>query len=55
LLFDLAGAAGLEAKRAQMGTGQHINNTENRAGIRLTSQPYRVYPLLYFDTAPFVE
>ena len=32
MLFDLAGAAGLEEKRTKMGTGQHINATEDRAG-----------------------
>lgn len=32
MLFDLAGAAGLEDKRTKMGTGQHINATEDRAG-----------------------
>ena len=30
MLFDLASAAGLEQKRAQMVTGQHINSTEDR-------------------------
>lgn len=27
MLFDLAGAAGLEQKRAAMASGQHINTT----------------------------
>jgi glucose-6-phosphate isomerase len=31
MLFDLAGAAGLEQKRAAMAAGQHINTTEDRA------------------------
>jgi glucose-6-phosphate isomerase len=29
MLFDLAGAAGLEQKRAAMASGQHINTTGN--------------------------
>lgn len=37
LLFDLANVAGLEEKRAKMGTGQHINETEDRAGNNLNS------------------
>ena len=32
MLFDLAGAAGLEEKRANMASGAHINSTEDRAG-----------------------
>ena len=32
MLFDLAGAAGLEDKRTKMGAGEHINATEDRAG-----------------------
>lgn len=32
MLYDLASAAGLEQKRAQMATGHHINNTEDRPG-----------------------
>jgi glucose-6-phosphate isomerase len=31
MLFDLAGAAGLESKRANMAAGVHINSTEDRA------------------------
>ena len=31
MLFDLAGAAGLEQKRAAMAAGVHINTTEDRA------------------------
>jgi glucose-6-phosphate isomerase len=32
MLFDLAGAAGLEEKRNKMATGHHVNATEDRAG-----------------------
>jgi len=35
LLFDLANVAGLEEKRAKMGTGQHINETEDRAVMHI--------------------
>lgn len=35
MLFDLASAAGLEEKRTRMGTGQHINNTEDRAVMHI--------------------
>jgi glucose-6-phosphate isomerase len=31
LLFELAGAANLESKKAAMASGAHINSTENRA------------------------
>ena len=31
MLFELAGAAGLDDKRAAMATGKHINQTEDRA------------------------
>ena len=39
MLFDLAGAAGLEDKRTKMGTGQHINATEDRAGMHSQFSP----------------
>ena len=32
LLFDLASVAGVDQKRENMVSGQHINSTENRAG-----------------------
>lgn len=35
MLFDLAGAAGLEQKRAAMAAGQHINTTEDRAVMHI--------------------
>uniref|UniRef100_A0A7S3GQM9 Glucose-6-phosphate isomerase n=1 Tax=Spumella elongata TaxID=89044 RepID=A0A7S3GQM9_9STRA len=35
MLFDLAGAAGLEDKRTKMGNGQHINATEDRAVMHI--------------------
>lgn len=35
MLFDLAAAAGLEEKRTRMGTGQHINSTEDRAVMHI--------------------
>ena len=45
MLFDLAGAAGLEDKRTKMGTGQHINATEDRAGVGSTC--FEFSPTLY--------
>ena len=35
MLFDLAGAAGLEQKRAAMAAGHHINTTEDRAVMHI--------------------
>eukprot|EP00604_Paraphysomonas_vestita_P003166 CAMPEP_0174821094 /NCGR_PEP_ID=MMETSP1107-20130205/5382_1 /TAXON_ID=36770 /ORGANISM="Paraphysomonas vestita, Strain GFlagA" /LENGTH=496 /DNA_ID=CAMNT_0016037769 /DNA_START=242 /DNA_END=1728 /DNA_ORIENTATION=+ len=35
LLFDLAGVAGLDIKRAAMGAGNHINSTEDRAVMHM--------------------
>lgn len=35
MLFDLAGAAGLETKRMNMATGQKINSTEGRAVMHI--------------------
>jgi glucose-6-phosphate isomerase len=33
MLFDLAEAAGVEGKKAAMARGEHINTTEDRAGV----------------------
>ena len=35
MLYDLAGAAGLEEKRNAMVAGKHINTTEDRAGFAI--------------------
>ena len=43
MLFDLAGAAGLEDKRMRMGTGQHINATEDRAGAPTASLSHTLH------------
>lgn len=44
MLFDLAGAAGLEEKRMKMGTGQHINSTEDRAVMHIALRAPRDKP-----------
>jgi glucose-6-phosphate isomerase len=53
MLYELAGAAGLDEKRANMASGKHINQTEDRAGTmpfsRLAS-PF--YFLLKSSTLP---
>jgi len=53
MLFDLAGAAGLEDKRTKMGTGQHINATEDRAGVTLILHPYHKFSTLCKQSSMF--
>jgi hypothetical protein len=42
MLFDLAGAAGLEEKRNKMATGHHVNATEDRAGQFSISRNFNI-------------
>lgn len=53
MLFDLAGAAGLEEKRTKMATGQHINATEDRAGA-IPSLLILLMPVMLFDVIVIV-
>jgi hypothetical protein len=46
MLFELAGAAGLDEKRAHMASGKHINETEDRAGTLQSS--FRSFLFLLF-------
>lgn len=45
-LFDLAGAAGLERKRAAMAAGEHINSTEDRAVMHIALRAPRTKKLI---------
>jgi hypothetical protein len=47
MLFDLAGAAGLEQKRAAMASGQHINTTGT---IRIDIKKDLLYIYIYENT-----
>lgn len=46
MLFDLAGAAGLEQKRAAMAAGQRINVTEDRAVMHIALRAPRTKQLM---------
>lgn len=52
LLFDLAAAANLEAKKAAMASGAHINSTENRAVMHAALRAPRgvTFQVCYIDT-----
>jgi hypothetical protein len=45
-LMDLAGAAGLERKRAAMAAGEHINSTEDRAVMHIALRAPRTKKLI---------
>lgn len=46
MLFDLAGAAKLEQKRAAMAAGEHINTTEDRAVMHIALRAPRTKKLI---------
>lgn len=46
MLFDLAGAAGFERKRAAMAAGEHINTTEDRAVMHIALRAPRTKKLI---------
>jgi glucose-6-phosphate isomerase len=57
MLFDLAGAAGLEQKRAAMAAGAHINSTEDRAVMHVALRAPRSKQLVVdgADVVPAVH
>lgn len=46
MLFDLAGVARLEQKRAAMAAGEHINTTEDRAVMHVALRAPRTKKLM---------
>ena len=46
MLFDLAGVAHLEQKRAAMAAGEHINTTEDRAVMHVALRAPRTKKLM---------
>lgn len=46
MLFDLAGVARLEQKRAAMAAGEHINTTEDRAVMHVALRAPRTKRLM---------
>lgn len=57
MLFDLAGAAKLEQKRAAMAAGEHINTTEDRAVMHIALRAPRTKKLIVdgVDVVPDVH
>ena len=50
MLFDLAGVAGVEQKRAAMAAGEHINRTEDRAVMHYALRLPKDFPTpVYVD------